>query len=354
MQKKLIALAVAGIVSAPVFAQSQVSIYGVIDQAIDVGNYGGATGSVSRLTDGAYGGSRLGFTGSEDLGNGMKANFRLEMGLRADNGTLDNASNQIFQRAATVGLSGKWGSVDLGRQYTPLFYIQAENDIFGAVGIGSLYGITNVGQTRANNSILYNSPGMNGFTAGVMYSLGDAGTAAAFQESTINPKDQGRHTSIKLRYGNGPLILGLASSSQKSMGIVAPAPVVAAKTTALFGSYDFKVVVLNAGWQTTKNDARPVTSDNRVWNVGATIPVLGNDRINLGYANRHNQLAANTDAKLLSLRYVHSMSKRTTLYGIWAKMTNENLASFSLFQAPAVGAAGYDPSTVQIGISHKF
>jgi predicted porin len=360
MQKKLIALAVASLVSAPVFAQSQVSVYGIVDQAIDSGNYG--AGNVTRLTGSGYNTERLGFKGTEDLGNGMKANFVLELGQRTDTGMLDNANNQLFQRAATVGLSGGWGSVNFGRQYTPVFSVQGANDIFYVAGIGSLYSLTNIGQTRANNSIRYDSANFSGFTAAVMYALGDTNTAAVYQESTINPKDQGRHTGLNLRYANGPLALGLGWSNEKSKAVVAPASPIATKTTAVIGSYDFKVVAINAGWQTSRNDANPTTSDFRVWNIGAKMPVFGKDTVKLHYANLHNKLVTNTDSKLIALGYEHPMSKRTTLYGTWAKMTNESgIAGRSLFNAPAVGAntgdpapVGYDPSSLQVGISHKF
>jgi predicted porin len=359
MQKKLIALAVASLVSAPVFAQSTVSVYGVVDQAVDSGNYG--AGNVTRLTGSGYTTERLGFKGSEDLGNGMKANFMLELGQRTDTGMLDNASNQLFQRTSTVGLSGNWGSVNFGRQYTPIFSIEANNDIFRVAGIGSNYALTNIGETRANNSIRYDSANMNGFSAAVMYALGDTGTAAVFQESTITPKDQGRHTGLNLQYGNGPLALGLGWSNQKQMGVVAPASPVALKSTIFAGSYDFKVVKINAGWQTANNDSNPRTVDGRVWTLGATVPVFGNDSVKFHYNSFKNKLVGNADAKLLALGYVHPMSKRTTLYGTYAKMYNDNGSVATLFGAPALGAnpgnvlsPGFDPSSVQIGLSHNF
>ena len=361
MRKKLIALAAASLVSAPVFAQSTVSVYGVVDQAIDSGNYGGTIGSVTRLTSSGYSTERLGFKGSEDLGNGMKANFVLEMGMASDVGKLDNANNQLFNRQSFVGLSGNWGSVNFGRQYTPVFSIQAANDIFNIAGIGSAYSLTNSGMTRANNAIRYDSASINGFSGAAMYSMGDAGNANNNQENIVaaNPKDQGRHTGLNLRYANGPLAVGLGWANQKNTGVVAPATVVATKTTALIGSYDFKVVAINAGWQTSKNDASPVTFDNRIWTLGATVPVFGNDSVKVSYNSLKDKLVSNDDSKVLSLGYVHRMSKRTTIYGTWAKMTNDSgaarvLGAGLLGGAPGTGALGYDPSSVQVGVSHNF
>ncbi len=361
MQKKLIALAVASLVSAPVFAQSQVSVYGIVDQAIDSGNYG--AGNVTRLTGSAYNTERLGFKGTEDLGNGMKANFVLELGQRSDTGMLDNANNQLFQRMSTIGLSGGWGSVNFGLQYTPIFSIQGANDIFYVAGVGSNYALTNIGQTRMNNSIRYDSANFNGFTFAAGYALGDTGVAASYQEPTLDQKSQGRHTGLNVRYANGPLALGLGWSSQKAMtGSAAYSAVSLAttKATMLVGSYDFKVVKINAGWGQAKNDTSPVTFDGRVWTLGASMPVFGKDLVKFHYNNSHNKLASNTDAKLIALGYEHPMSKRTTLFGTWAKMTNDSGRATTLFNAPAItnnlGAAnlGYDPSSLQVGISHKF
>lgn len=143
-------------------------------------------------------------------------------------------------------------------------------------------------------------------------------------------------------------------SNQKSLAVVAPATAVVTKGTNVIGSYDFKVVKLMAGWQTAKNDASPVTFDTRVWTLGATIPVFGKDEVLIGYDSLKNKLASGADSKLLAVRYLHPLSKRTTLYGTWAQMSNDGAAARTLGGAPAVGALGYDPSAVQVGINHKF
>src|SRR5437763_14538390 len=97
-------------------AQSSVAIYGIVDAAI-VGERGGAT-PITKVTSGAASASRIGFKGEEALGDGLSAYFTLETGSKIDTGELD-ASNTIFNRQALVGLKGHFGSVSLGRQYTP-------------------------------------------------------------------------------------------------------------------------------------------------------------------------------------------------------------------------------------------
>jgi predicted porin len=356
MQKKLIALAVAGaaaaFASAPVMAQSSVTVYGVIDQAITSSNGDGGNGSVTTLMGSGYTTERLGFKGSEDLGNGLKANFELEEGFNSANGYNDvQAGVQQWQRQSIIGLSGaNWGQVNFGRQYTPVFSIQAQNSIFRVAGVADNYALTSTGMTRASNSIRYDSPNFNGFSVAAMYSFGDTGTGSA---STASPKELGRHSGLNLKYSNGPLDLAYGYGQQYG----AAAPSVKTKANILIGSYDFKVVKINAGYQTDKNDANPETVDHHVWNVGAEIPVFGADTVKLSYTKYVEKLtgATSADADLVGLGYVHPMSKRTVLYANYARMTNETNAAKNLAGgAQLISAAGNDPSAFQIGLSHNF
>jgi predicted porin len=89
-------------------AQSAVSIYGIVDAAI-VGERGGAAGNVTKVTSGAASASRIGFRGTEDLGNGLSAFFTLEAGSKIDTGDIDSAGT-IFNRQALVGLKGRFGT----------------------------------------------------------------------------------------------------------------------------------------------------------------------------------------------------------------------------------------------------
>jgi len=377
MQKKLIALAVASaaaaFASAPVMAQSSVSVYGVIDQALTSQNQQNG-GTVTSLHGSGYTTERLGFKGSEDMGNGLKANFVLELGMNSDNGNLDNnyggvnATNpSLFQRVSTLGLSGaSWGSVNFGRQYTPVFSIQAANDLFRVAGIGSIYSLTNVGVTRASNSIRYDSPSMNGFSVAAMYGLGDTsiqGAAGnpAFLPGGVGmpstgaagaPMNLGRQAGINGTYNNGPLMLGVGYNK---LFLVAPVATFydAQKTTAVTGSYDFKVVAINAGWQENKVDNN--VADMTVWNVGATVPVFGADSVKVSYSDRHDKLNSSDDSKLTALGYVHPMSKRTTLYATYAHMANDSAAKqgFIFGYTGAIGT-GFNPNGFQLGLSHNF
>jgi len=345
MQKKLIALAVASLVSAPVFAQSQVTVGGVIDEAIQVGDWG--ANNVTRLVSGGNTTNRLFFKGSEDLGNGMKANFHLEHQPNPDQGTSANAA--FWQRTATVGLSGNWGSVNLGRQYTPWFSVRAGNDIFHTAGVGSNYSLE-AGLTRISNSIRYDSMSMNGFTFSAAYSFGNQAAGVVSdtgQEGTTSATDNiGEEAGLSIKYGNGPLKLAYGYDKQTRT----VSPDVDRKLNHLNGSYDFKVAKLVAGWNSMKQNA---VTDLRTWYIGGVIPVMGKDHILIEYTRRNNKLVSSADSRLVSLGYEHPMSKRTMLYATYAKMDNDTAAAASLLGGVGV-AAGVDPHAFNFGIRHKF
>jgi len=111
-------------------AQSSVSLYGTIDTSIEITNPG--AGYVARMDSGAYRGSRFGIRGAEDVGNGVKILFDLENGFGSTDGTFATA-NTIFNRQAWVGVGTPYGTVRMGRQYSPIYIpFKGELDAFGA------------------------------------------------------------------------------------------------------------------------------------------------------------------------------------------------------------------------------
>ena len=111
-------------------ASSSVTIYGIADLGVErLTNVGASGGGLTRMP-GLTGSlpSRLGFRGSEDLGDGLKAIFTLEMGIGLDTGTF-NQGGRAFGRQAFVGLSGPWGSVTLGRNYSMLYWAIFDGEI---------------------------------------------------------------------------------------------------------------------------------------------------------------------------------------------------------------------------------
>ena len=158
MNKKIIALAVASLASGVAVAQTNVTMYGVLDNMYvysqGKAGIGGGTNKFSGLNGGGgTAGNRLGFKGEEALGNGLKAVFTLEYGLHIDlNEGLGTSG--LNARQQFVGLSGNWGTVALGRQYAPGFNATANNDALEATDLGIQSSLS----VYAGNAITPNSP----------------------------------------------------------------------------------------------------------------------------------------------------------------------------------------------------
>ncbi|HWX12133.1 MAG TPA: porin, partial [Trinickia sp.] len=200
MKKSLFALAVTSAVAAPAFAQSSVTLYGIIDIGITyVNNTAGH--SQWQEQSGIVQGSRWGLKGVEDLGGGTKAIFQLENGFSPNNGTLGQGGRE-WGRQAYVGLTNDtYGTLTLGRQYDPVVDMAQATTFNGQWG--ALFShpadIDNTDNGfRINNAVKYVSPKLYGAQAEVLYAFG--GVAGQFsQNSTIG---------AGLSYSVGPLYLG--------------------------------------------------------------------------------------------------------------------------------------------------
>jgi predicted porin len=180
-------LAVAGVAAmlatGGAFAQSSVTLYGIIDTGIGyLSSQAPSTGatkgghSVFKMIEGVWGGERFGLKGSEDLGGGTKAIFQLEQGFNADTGA-ESKSGLMFSRAAWVGLSNStYGAFTAGRQYTPYYNMVAQYGptpwLTGAFGThpGDLDALDT--DYRVNNSLMYTSPSFGGLKVSGMYAFG--------------------------------------------------------------------------------------------------------------------------------------------------------------------------------------
>ena len=285
MKKTLLALAAIAGCSA-VFAQSSVTMYGVVD--VSVGNKTGGQFGVS----GGKGSSasyhtptRFGLRGSEDLGSGLKANFNFETnGIGMTDGSL---GGNMWGREAWTGLSGNFGSTRFGR--TSSFGTQghARFDLNGistssAMDNAGISPVTWYGSSRRDAQLQYVTPNMGGFDAGVSIVL--AGNNANQQS-----------TSFRANYGAGPLAVGFVAETKRT----------AANRTAyaLAGSYDFGVAKAVGGYVVSETTAK-----GKGAYFGAVAPV---GAVNVGFQYASNN---QTDAKATELFANYPLSKRTSLY----------------------------------------
>ena len=335
MKRSLIALAALAVVGAA-SAQSSVTIFGIVDAAVSIGN--GDTANKTALTNSSYNSSRLGFRGVEDLGGGLKASFHLEGALSNDDGTVAGLS---FQRKSVVSLMGGMGELRMGRDYTPNFWSFTVYDAFGTNGVGTtraLLGSLGAGgggatTVRASNSIGYISPTISGFGFwGQLY----------FGEQLSNAVAQtGDGGAFRVSYDQGPLSLAVAYA-KTTTGAGTDV-----QTTNFGGSYNMGVAQLMAFWN---KDANTNLKDRTGYTISALVPVAPAGTVRVGFSNTDNGSGAKTDQ--FSLGYVHDMSKRTAVYGTFSSLSNSGGATAALNGAvtPANGSStGFD-----VGVRHAF
>ncbi|HQX06939.1 MAG TPA: porin, partial [Zoogloea sp.] len=235
MQKKLIALAVAGLASTGAFAQANVTVYGVADASFDVVKISGdANNELGNMTRVSTNSSLIGFKGAEALGNGLTAVFQFESAVG-----FDNAGALGANRDSYVGLAGGFGTVVLGNLTGPTRALGAAVDVnVGATGIGANSALlgklgnnllnttdsagnyppivagapsntacgrssvcTSIFDTRWKNAIAYVSPSFAGLNATVAY--------VANENKTFNGQGPALNTSgydVGLKYANGPVM----------------------------------------------------------------------------------------------------------------------------------------------------
>ena len=381
MKKTLLAAALLAGFAGAASAQSSVTLYGIVDiglqyQSISVENASPEIKS-SRfgMTNGTQSGSRWGLRGTEDLGNGLRAVFVLESGFDSANGNSAQGS-RLFGRQSTLGLaSNKWGQVDFGRQTNMASKYFAAVDPFGAgfaqANAGSTF--TSANTVRYSNMVLYQTPSISGFNAGVGYSFDTAMTGAYLQNTgTINKAENTDYPSMNnmraitlgLNYSNGPLYL-MASYDQAfgPNNLPKGAPASKPKAWLAGGTYDFKVVKLalaygqqrggtyapqsifgyNQGYIDVNgvavdysgagNSSSGIIFDSNIGNnnylVGLTAPIGGAQKVfaswqmaqpNGSLRDLYNGNANNMNT--YSLGYTYDFSKRTNMYAYVSYVSN--------------------------------
>lgn len=330
MKKSLLALALFGAFAGSAFAESAVTVYGIVDAGV-VSESGAA--STTKLTSGVQSGSRIGFRGTEDLGNGLKAGFTLESGVNIDAGAAGQGG-LTFGRQAHLDLSSStFGTLSAGRQYTDLFNtLVTVADPFQLGLAGTSANLFSLGGARINNSLKYTSPTIQGFSGDVAYGFGEvAGDAAA-----------SRTLSGSVGYENGPIAARLAYQNTNDA-----AATDSAKTTLLAGSYDFGVVKANAAYAINKGVG---TLDSRDLLIGASVP-FGASKVLVSYMKKDDRSGMSNDASQIAVGYTYDLSKRTNVYTSYAKITNKNGAAYTVGNATE---AGTGDSAFNVGLRHSF
>lgn len=352
MQKKIIALAVAGLVSGAAFAQSNVTVYGVADMYYAYSSADSANQDSSHhINSGGLSGSRIGFKGTEDLGNGLKALFVLEYGLQADNKTTGVGSGAAT-RQSFIGLTGSFGTVVAGAAQTTGYDFACAAgpiggsalDVYHAVGARNLLSCGHDG--RASNAVAYISPTFSGLT----FAYNHARVTEGVNRAAVAATDDDAYANLaSASYANGPLSAGLIWS-KISMSNTAGGDDVT--EWGLRGAYDFGVAKLFGSYQNMDTGvARGSDQDDSKWQVSVTVPVGAAGTVALQYAD-NNMDANNADSKGWTLAYLHAMSKRTTAYAGYSRISNDDGAAKNFGLGTPL--AGDNASVLAVGMRHTF
>jgi predicted porin len=311
MKKSLMALACASAFAVSANAQSTLTTYGIVDMGF-VAESGGTAGSLDKITSGAQSGTRLGFKGTEDLGDNMKALFVLETGLIADQGGFGytTGSNLAFARQGFVGLQSDAGTLTLGRQYTPFFLtLNGVADPFASGLAGNAQNLIPHSGIRMNNAVKYVTPIFSGISGEVAYGFG---------ESAGNDR-AGRNIGGSVGYSDGNLNVRLAYHRANDTLTTTTRDT----STMLAANYNFQVAKVFAAY--SDNDQQNTATGqgkSRDFLAGVTVP-FGKHNFIASYINKDGRSASNLDASQFGLGYTYAMSKRTNFYAAWATIDNK-------------------------------
>jgi predicted porin len=357
LKKTLIAAALLAGFAGAAHAQSSVTLYGIVDTGYSNTKVDGKS-AINGITSGIGAGTRFGMRGSEDIGNGLKANFQLESGFNSDDGTQTTAG-QIFNRASWVGLSqNSYGELRFGLQDTLGFnWFRASISPFANSYLQSK-GATIFDRSgpvdRVANSAMYYTPVFAGFQAAAGYSF----RAPSGAETTGNDGDNAL-IDLGVRYISGPLQAVVTYETQKGAdGTPAQKDM---KNLNVGATYDFGFAKIHAGYGNLKNanygmtSASLVNPNERAENnflIGFTVPFGANSIFATYQRNDHsNSNAGRPDAAIngYAIGYNYTLSKRTLLYAMFDNYTNVATRT----DPGHVNELG-DQREIAVGVQHKF
>jgi predicted porin len=335
MKKSLLALAALTAFAGVASAQSSVTLFGILDLAArEVDN--GAAGSIKSLATDATATNRFGVRGVEDLGGGMRASFHLESSVGTDSGTAGATNNSgasaFWNRVATIGLTGGFGEVRLGRDYTPTFYNHVVFDPFAAAGVaaqvnlmGATAGSPSRTLVRADNSIGYH------FRAGGVY--GQATVAAG------EGNDNNKYMGFRIGYAAGPMNVAFALGKTDTIG---------GDTDAMNLGASYNLGFMTAMFQYHQYEYRGATQKNVM--IGGRVP-MGAGIVKFSY----QEVGDYRKSDLLGLGYEYGLSKRTALFANYGRISNEGLAAFTASGAgPRPTSTGFTSTGYDVGVRHAF
>ena len=352
MNKKLIAIAIAGAMAAPFAANAgEATLYGKMHVSVDQFDNDNSNAAEDSGTGLSSNSSRWGIKGAEDLGGGMKAIWQVETGVNLTDG---NGGGNMANRNSFAGLAGGFGTALVGRHDTPYKIVGRKADLFGDT-VGDSRTLINTAQgatghdLRPNNVIAYATPNMGGFSAMAAY-------VSDWNGDTTDDNETDAY-SINVAYSAGPLWVGFGTQeiSMNAAGVEDPS------ANRLAASYKLGAAKLTALWQETEDNGGTDGADQTTWGIGGAY-TMGNNTLKAQYYVADEMDNTNdTGSSKVAVGIDHAMSKQTSVYAMYAAVDNDDAASVNVVTSghgdagPAGGPElGGDPSAFSVGLVHKF
>jgi predicted porin len=328
MKKHLIAAAVAAAVAVPAMAQN-VSVSGYIETGLESTKTTGSN-TTNTLSAASFGSSNLKFTGSEDLGGGLKAGFRLEQSIDVKNGTggsstlgVNASTGSLFNRGSELNLSGAFGTVKFGKLDHPGIEGNEVNYV-GNIGLSETEVEGDGAASDTNGTVIYSTPSINGFavTAGFTSKNEGASTAAVVAHEGIKSVQlAGKIAGLDVKLGTGSIKYAAGTTKISGVGI----------------GYNLGGAQISVNSQ--KQDIHLVTTDRTLTTVQAKIP-LGNGMDVRGVYQSYDVAGGTTsDFNETTLALAKALSKRTNVYAMYRKTDNQS---------------GADTTEMGVYVGHSF
>jgi predicted porin len=358
-------------------------LYGSVDMALVASQSGApAAGHKVALVSGVLQPSVLGLAGAEALGGGQHALFRLEAGFDADTGAAKTYAGNpttatpnapggtpftgLFNRRATVGLGGPWGTLTAGRDYTPVYWSALEGDVQGLKLYGNLQqGLVLSGTgserfARASNAVFYASPVVPGFMLRGMASLGSESGGSP----PAPPRKANRMWAVSGKYTVDGWMFNAAYQQLRLPTVAGSGPnavftgATGTRQDVLLGTrYSWGPYAVGAGYLQIRQPT-VANTNGRQFSLGASAQ-MGTGTVMLSALRVHLHTASGPaqTAHVLGLGYSHPLSRRTVLYTSYGQLNNGATAAFPLVAtdtSTSAGALGARVRAMAVGMQHTF
>jgi len=366
------------------------SVYGVAD--VDVTRTNSGYGYKTNIGSSGYSASRLGIKGEKSLRPNISAVYLMEAGLAlntgvvgtgtlstglnnnvASSGGLTSGGSQIFSRQIYAGLKLPFGAITLGRQYSGSYLASvAESTTLGAGLYGSsgtFLPVVASMPTRLNNSMVYVSPKLSGFSAHLTVTSGAGNNVNTVAGAPTNATTDraGRGADVAMFYSSGRLKTAITTwnlrnasfnVSQRETGLATR------KGFQVGAGYDLGFARVNATYVVGKiagagyENGTKSLSDVSGWSVSGGIPVAGGTVLASFTRVDDKSLLPDRGADLIGIAYTYKLFDTTTLYGNWGRLLNKRNASYSLPNGGdlvgTVAMPGFNPSGSMVGLNQTF